>query len=74
MPAVASARANNTVDGQKDRQVCRLSHCPGSMSSRNGIGSLLTSWSPNSSPWQAEIGFSPRPSSAFSWRVCLFPW
>ncbi len=31
MPAAASARANNTADGQKDRQVCRLSHCPGSM-------------------------------------------
>ncbi len=26
----ASARANNPADGQKDRQVCRLSRCPGS--------------------------------------------
>ena len=31
MPAVASARANNTADGQKDRQGCRLSRCPGSI-------------------------------------------
>jgi hypothetical protein len=26
----ASARENNTADGQKDRQVCRLSRYPGS--------------------------------------------
>jgi hypothetical protein len=31
MPAVASARANNTAAGQKDRQVCGLSRCPGSI-------------------------------------------
>ena len=38
MPAVASARANNAADGQKDRQVCRPSRCPGSNNSASSPG------------------------------------
>ena len=56
MPVVASARANNTADGQKDRQVCRLSRCPGSNFATPSFRLHRVTYSPHDGAYFAALG------------------